>query len=530
MNLLYRSLLIVLLLTVYSCGTRQAAPSQEDRQDSIVQDTDTLLVDVMEPFPDTMMPSAEKVMFKIDTFDQELSPMLSDLHDLYDNASGIFTFRGSLSRNPNFFGRLHGDTVNINVDWVFTTHSDTTHTTHGVWGGGTGWTGQPLYIHWPDSLMDRMQQPKDSLLRLSNQELVVASLCGKVYFIDFNTGNPTRMFFNAKNVLKGTPSFNPLFNGDLYIGHGVPKHNPFGHVVFNLYTEQQTQAFGKDRTAWRGWNAYDSSPIVVGGFLFRPGENGTLYKYHVGEDSIQLHSTFRYSLSRYHSSPGIESSMAVCRNYGYLNDNAGNILCVNLNTLKPVWHYHNHDDSDATPVVDMEDGIPYVYSGCEVDRQGATGVSYFVKLNGLTGEKIWEDTIRGRRIQFNDKKLDAGMFGSPLLGGGDCSDLIFSNFCINTLTEKGCLVAFDKHDGTIRYKTMTQQYSWSSPVAFYNDNDEMFLFTGDGAGYVYLIKGSTGEIVASKRIGSNFESSPIVVDDKIIIGSRGNKIFRISLE
>ena len=56
MNLLYRSLLIVLLLSVYSCETRQAAPSHEERQDSIVQDTDTLLVDVMEPFPDTMMP------------------------------------------------------------------------------------------------------------------------------------------------------------------------------------------------------------------------------------------------------------------------------------------------------------------------------------------------------------------------------------------------------------------------------------------------------------------------------------------
>ena len=489
-------------------------PVPQETPDSMVVDIDTVGVAGPLVFADTMFPSAESIVYVIDTLEPDIDGTLFDTDDLYKDAPGVFTFRGSLSRNPHFVGRLHGDSINITTSWVFTTSTDTMHTSHGVWGGGTGWTGQPIYIPWPDSL----------------QELVVASLCGKVYFIDFNTGEATRPAFDTRNVLKGTPSFNPSFNGDLYVGHGVQKQPLFGHVVYNMYRAEETHSFGKDRTAWRSWGAYDSSPVIIGGFLFRPGENGTLYKYYVADDSLRLHSTLRYSLSKHKSSPGIESSMAVCRNYGYINDNAGNIICLNLNTLKPVWHYFNHDDSDATPVVDVEDEVPYLYSGCEVDRQGAGGMSYFVKLNGLTGEKIWEDTIRCRRLSVNDKTLDGGMYSSPLLGGGDCNDLIFSNFCINTTTEKGCLIAFDKHDGSIRYRTPTRQYSWSSPVAFYNDNDEMFIFTGDAAGYVYLIKGKTGEIVASTRIGSNFESSPIIVDDKIILGSRGNKIFKISLE
>ena len=178
----------------------------------------------------------------------------------------------------------------------------------------------------------------------------------------------------------------------------------------------------------------------------------------------------------------------------------------------------------------MEDTIPYVYSGCEIDKQGLSGTSHFVKLNGLTGELVWDDTIHGLQVDIDDKTLNGGMFGSPLLGSKDCSDLIFSNFCINKEKNCGCLVAMNKKDGSIAYRAKTIQYAWSSPIPFFNDRGEMFIFTADCNGYVYLIKGKTGEIVASKKIGSNFESSPIVVDDKIIIGSRGNKIYKIALE
>lgn len=500
-----------LLMAMSSCNRPQEVPAEP------LPETDTLVetVEVILPFPDTVLPSAEKVMIQIDTIDPTLPWEIQDYADAYADAPGIFTFRGSPTRNPNFYGRLHGDSIDIHTEWAFGTAYDNSHSSsHGSWGGGTGWTGQPLYIHWPDSI----------------QEIIVASLCGYVYFLDFETGQPTRPYYDSHNVLKGTPSFNPYMNGDLYVGHGVQKTAPFGHSVYNLYSSKETYAFGKDPKAWRSWGAYDSSPIVVDSFLFRPGENGTLYKYYIGNGQFALQSTLRYSLTNSKRSPGMESSMSVCRNYGFLTDNAGNILCVNLNTLQPVWHYFNHDDTDASPLWEMEDGVPYLYTGCEIDKQGSKGYSYFIKLNGLTGERIWEDTIRCRRISFGDKTLDAGLFGSPILGAGDCDGMVFANFCMNYTKEKGCLAAFDKHDGRLLYKTQLKQYAWSSPVAFYNDDNELFLFIGDCAGYVYLIKGKTGEIVACELVGSNFESSPIVVDDKVILGSRGNKIFKIALQ
>ena len=67
-------------------------------------------------------------------------------------------------------------------------------------------------------------------------------------------------------------------------------------------------------------------------------------------------------------------------------------------------------------------------------------------------------------------------------------------------------------------------------MPFYNKDNEMYVFTADIGGYVYLIKAKTGEIVASEKVGINFEASPVIADDKIVIGSRGNKIYRISLE
>jgi outer membrane protein assembly factor BamB len=506
--------LVVSLLTLtLACNHAPQAPS--DPLSELADDTLAEVETPVLPFPDTMLPSAEKVMVEIDTIDPTLPWEIKDFTDAYADAPGIFTFRGSPTRNPNFCGRLHGDSLFIHTEWEFTTALDNSNSSsHGSWGGGTGWTGQPLYIHWPDSL----------------QELIVASLCGYVYFLDFKTGKPSRPYYDTRNVLKGTPSLNPYLNGDLYVGHGVQKTAPFGHSVYNLFTSEETHAFGKDPKAWRSWGAYDSSPIVVDSFLFRPGENGTLYKYYIGNGQFALQSTLRFSLTNTKRSPGMESSMAVYRNYGYVTDNAGNILCINLNTLQPVWHYHNHDDTDASPLLEIVDEVPYLYTGCEIDKQGTKGFSYFIKLNGLTGERLWEDTIPCRRISFGEKTLDAGMFGSPVLGEGDCSDMIFSTFCMNFTKERGCLAAFDKNDGRLLYKTLLKQYAWSSPVPFYNDDNELFLFVGDCSGYTYVIKGKTGEIVACEKIGSNFESTPIVVDDRVILGSRGNKIFSIALQ
>jgi outer membrane protein assembly factor BamB len=226
----------------------------------------------------------------------------------------------------------------------------------------------------------------------------------------------------------------------------------------------------------------------------------------------------------------MESSPAIYKNYGYLSDNHGNIICFNLNTLKPVWHYDNHDDTDASPVVEEENGIPVVYVACEIDKQGSEGFSYFTKLNGLTGEKIWEQKISGKRKQIREKWFDGGVFATPLIGIKDCDSMIFTNFCIYGTGLKGEFIAFNKNTGEIIYRTQLKQYAWSSPVAFCNKNGEMIVFTADTGGNIYLIHGKTGEIILSQKIGNNFESSPIVIQNSVVLGSRGREIYKLKIE
>ena len=73
-------------------------------------------------------------------------------------------------------------------------------------------------------------------------------------------------------------------------------------------------------------------------------------------------------------------------------------------------------------------------------------------------------------------------------------------------------------------------YAWSSPVGFYNENNELFIFQGDCAGNVYLIRGKTGEILFKERMGHNFESSPAVHGNSAVVGTRGNEIYRFDVK
>jgi outer membrane protein assembly factor BamB len=270
---------------------------------------------------------------------------------------------------------------------------------------------------------------------------------------------------------------------------------------------------------------------VAGQFLFYPAENGTLYKYErLGNGQLKMHSTLRYVVKG-DNGAGMESSMAVYKNYGFIGDNHGDILCINLNTMKPVWHYDNHDDIDGSIVLEVENGVPYIYSGCEVDLQGGADTrTHFVKLNGMNGSLIWEWSAPSRRSYQGDKHFDGGLYCTPLLGDGNCKNMIFASF--NQLDGKGSseFLAFDKRNGQLLYRKPLNFYAWSSPVGFYNEKNELYIVIGNSSGHLYLIRGKDGEILFDQVMSSNFESSPIVKDNILVVGSRDGGIYRFHVE
>lgn len=510
-----------------SCTGRRSVSQEASGTDSIV--SDTITAPAVTSLPDSAMESAGAVSYRVEIIDTLTPPDIDPASDLYADAPGVMTFRGGLSRDASYGGSVEGTPSEITVDWVFTTDTDMRETKYGRWGGGTGWTGQPLYVEWPDEAMNRFRQQGVIDSSASGREIIVGSLASRIYFIDYDTGKATRRPLETGNPIKGTVSLDPTLNGNLYAGHGVPADRPFGALTFNLFTHSLIHTFPEDPRADRRWGAYDSSPVRAGRFLIRPGENGTIYKWLIADDGTpSLHSLMRYRVSG--AAPGIESSMSVYRNYGYLADNHGNVICLNLDTLRPIWLYRMGDDTDATPVVAVEsDGMPYLYVGSEIDRQ-VTGHASFVKLNALTGKPVWERRIEGMRYDSEDgKHFDGGFYGSPLLGQGQSSDIVMANCVLNLDGQNGVLLAFDRATGATRWTARLRYYSWNSPVGFVNEDGAMFVLDGDCAGNLYLFDATDGKLVTRRATGNNFESSAVVKDNTAVIGSRGNSIYKISI-
>lgn len=483
--------------------------------------------EVIEALPDTAYISSSMIRHTVEILDTVTAPEISDYTDKYANAPGVFSFRGNISRNADYAGRVTGTPDTIIVDWEFNTAMTPPDTNTTRWGGGSGWTGQPVYVNWPDSIVVRFKASDVVNDNFANQEIIVGSLCHMLYFIDFNTGKPSRQAIDVGNPIKGSVSLDPTLNGNLYVGQGVPVKRPFGHMVVDLDKGKISKLVPEDRKAQRRWGAFDSSPLRVDKFLFWPGENGTLYKYICADGDIIPHSTMRYT--RNGVAPGMEASISVYRNYGYTADNHGTIVCTNLDTMQPVWCFDNGDDTDATVVVCEEDGKPFVYIGNEVDRK-PNGPAYFRKLDALNGNLIWEASSPALRADIGEKHFDGGYYASPLPGIGNCKELIFSNCVANTKNQNGDFVAINRKTGEIVYRVKLSHYAWSSPVGFLNENDEMFIFTGDTQGNAYLINGIDGKLLCRKNVGNNFESSPAVTGNQVVVGSRGNSIYKMSIK
>jgi len=463
--------------------------------------------------------------------DESLPSRIASLADPYQGVEGILTYRGGHWRRAGFGGKVSASPTDIQIAWEYHTDYDATTTSLGTWGGGNGWTGQPLYIHWPDSVYNRILAENQYLTPdFGKRELIIGSLCGRIYFLDPDNGKPTRQSIDAGNPIKGTMMLDPLMNGNLYVGQGVPNRQPFGMITADIFHNVVKLQYPPDNEAYRQWNAYDSSPIRVGDFVFRIGENGIIYKFYTENIQERLQAKMRYRVQGAKSTPGAESSMAVYKNYGYFSDNNGNVICLSLNTLEPVWHYFNVDDSDATIVIEEQNGTPYIYTASEVDKQHGRGAARLVKLNGLTGAEIWTYEMMLNQVFTADNHFDGGFYATPLLGEGNCKHLLFINRVDNLNgTQGGHFIALNRKNGKLVYEKKLDCYSWSSPVGIMGPDNHQYVFTADTHGFVYLFDGLTGDMICKRLVGTNFESSPIVIGNRVYIGSRGNQIFCLEL-
>lgn len=466
-----------------------------------------------------------------------------DLPERYTEIEGIVTFRGDNFRSGAAYGTAAVSSKTLTKVWSKSTSglSDS----DGIYWSGSGWTGQPLIVKWPEatrkniSAMYDWAREKEGLV-----EVIYATLDGHVYFYELTSGEYTRDPLNLGFNYKGAGALDPRGYPILYVGSGVDSVNGRSRVkIVNLIDNSVMFEFGHNETfANRGWHMFDSSPLVSAETdqLIYPGENGILYIIHLntkyneqtGELSVDPDNIVKWKYNGVRSGSrywlGVESSAAIINNYIFLADNGGNLMCLDLNTLKLVWVQDVLDDTNCSPVVDVEDGHPYIYISTSFHygwRSYSTAEIPIFKIDAETGEIVWRTDYTCYTVQ----DLSGGVQGTIAVGKNKLSDMIFVPVARTPGASSGTLAALKKDTGEVIWEKETSMYSWSSPVDFYDADGNGYLLYCNSGFNMFLIDGKTGEQLDYMNLGGNIEASPAMYGNYAVVGTRAMRTYCIQV-
>jgi outer membrane protein assembly factor BamB len=483
----------------------------------------------------------------------------------YTDVPGVLTFRGNNYRDAPAYGTAEISDKKLEIVWT-----QDTGEVRGEDGyfPGAGWTGQPLIVNWPEATRKAMfdgteYEDKDLV------EVLYPTFDGKVYRLDLETGKQTKEPMEGTGGFKGTGSIDPRGYPLLYAGQGLDDMNgtevPFRYRIFDLIQNKEVSGWtGNDDPARPRnipesgdepeniWGAFDSSALINGpsDTLIEPSENGLIYKAKLNTkfDAEAKTVSVEPELSRMeYRTPtskefGIESSAVAYHNLMYATDNDGNLICWDADTLAVVWATAVGDDSDASLVLEEEDGEVYLYTGNEVDQRRASGqnVTNLRKFNALSGELVWQYDVPTSAIDPSST-VQGGEFATPLLGKGEISDLIIYNvaktsdaglFCVPIVNKctgnwGGTLIALDKATGKPVWTRQLADYSWSSPISITSTDGHQYGVFGDSAGVLHLFDPNTGEDLSTLSLGKNIETSPAAYGNMLVLASYDKKIFGV---
>lgn len=467
---------------------------------------------------------------------KESKPILNDPL-VYTDVKGVLTFRGDHQRQNGAYGVAK----NVKVGALTLNWKQLLPATSAAWGGGAGWTGQPLLVQWPRSTKTFMNISQHYKNNDQFVEVIQASLNGNVYFFDLSTGNPTRPAIKIGNPIKGTPSIDSRGYPLLYVGDGIDQNKQPGFRIFNLINQQQLYyQTAKDVAAPRNWPGFDSSALFLRDKdqMIVAGENGVFYqltlnaKFNTKTGKMTIMPVKKVFSSKMAkgikgTKEGTENSIARYKDLFYYSDNSGVLRCVNSN-LKLVWSLANYDDTDSSTGLEIENGKPVLYTASEVDSQGALGLCRILKVDGLTGKVLWKKSYTCHS-RFGASPSNGGALASPVVGKNDIGNVVIYTLSRCETFTQGSIVALDKATGKEVWRHNMKTYAWPSPVAIYDEKGKSYLVQNDHSGYVRVFEGKTGKEIWSQKVDSYLEASPAVFDNKIVFSSRTGKIYCFTL-
>ncbi len=482
----------------------------------------------------------------------------------YTDMEGIVTFRGDNYRDTASYGSPVVTEKKLELLWTVETgtmpKSSTTKDKGASEWSGSGWTGQPIIVRWDAQTRQVMnlydgKKSKDGLT-----EIIYATMDGKVYFLDLEDGSATRDALDVGLPFKGAGAIRPDGIPMLFVGPGDSMEEMKGEAglpdvsIYSLTDCSLLYRFGgKDPFSPRLFHGYDSSPLVdvETDTLIYPGENGILYTMQLntqynpedGALSIRPSDEVKWTYSTDKTSEeafwwGMEDSAVVADHFLYIADNAGNMVCMDINTMEVVWLQDILDDTNASPVYEVDAaGNRFIYIAPSLhwqkDAETNTGQVSMYKLNAVTGDIIWQKPYEVHTVNG----LSGGIQATPVLGQGPISDLVIVPVARTPYKNTGILVALDKETGEERWRFDMDEFSlsssvipWSSPVAVYAEDGTPYIIQC-GRGKVYLMDGETGTLLDTLDTGkANIEASPAVFGNTIVVGTRGERILGMTIK
>jgi WD40 repeat protein len=379
---------------------------------------------------------------------------------------------------------------------------------------GSGWTGQPAIWKRPDGKI----------------EIVVGTYDKSVHFIDFETGEALRKPFKTGDIIKGSVTIDPNGFPLVYFGSRDNKYR-----ILSLQDEQAKELWAldaKDGVPYTIWNNdWDGNASVVNDHLIFGGENGWFYVWKLNrqvsaqgevtvtpEIQVRIPGWNKELLQKIGDrNASIESSVAMFENRVYMTNSGGRVLGVDLKNVvdlvpETVFDFWMGDDVDASPVVD-ENGHLYIAAEYERFLKQAQTVGQLVKLNPYDTENpiVWSVDVR------TGSKTVGGLWATPALG----KDVIYAS------THKGDLLTVDKNTGEVLSELSIGFHAWSSPIVIGN---RLLVGTCSPGGFkIYDVEnpGDPQELSHLKLQSRGcIESTPAVWNGHIVVGSRDGFIYK----
>jgi outer membrane protein assembly factor BamB len=430
------------------------------------------------------------------------------------NASfpGIVTFRGNATRTYYGEGPVPLDPEilwNFPLDAPMCLRSeDPAEGELKVWCG-IGWTGQPNVIVREDGTV----------------EVRVGGFDGRYHFLDGESGRALRPALVTGDLAKGSatsdPDGFPLYyagsRDNLFRIVALDREQP--KVLWSMHAETSVP-----EPVWN--DDWDGAALVVGDYLLVGGENSWFYVIELGRDYnprgrvtvdpgiVMAVPSFDDDLREVIDDErfSIENSIAYLDGVAYFANSAGLVqgwdisdILTGGSNFERVFRFWAGDDVDATIIIDDQG---YLYVAVEQERftGRADQVGQLMKLDPLRPD---DPVMWSFFVPEKGEDGTAGLFSTPALHGE----------YLYVTSNAGDLIAVNRETGEEAWRIGLAGPTWSSPVVV---DDVLIVGDCDGVlrGYDVSRPGEEPPELWSLQLNGCIEATPAVWDGRIYVGTR----------